>query len=834
MPQLPLYVLAAGLTVLGVLVWRAKPESPINRWFAAYSVAVAAWVVAIAGLNGGRALEFWGRLAFASAAFIPGTFLQFTYHYPARSHWLPHRLLRLFLFAAFTIAVAALVTPWVVHDVRFTPLGLARETGPLYPAFVAYFACTWITAMIVFALKWRAARGLVRAQLQYLGVGIVLSMVGGIGANLVAPMITGHSTYSWVGPYFSLILVALVGHAIIRHRLMDLRVVIHRSLAQLVLIGVTACVVLGLGRALIDAWREEPVAGRYDQFAALLVLLVMLTKPVQYLLDHLVDSYLYRGRTNQRDALGVATHRLSELMEPERLAAELCDTLKRVFVPESVTILIRDASGNSLHPTVVENGAAADVLTAAGPVPELVRTSPHPCVVLVDPMTSPHHAREAHEALRAAGIEVLLVLGRRDDIIAVVGLGPRRSGDAYFATDVAFIESLAHLASISLDNAVLHRQRIQMLEYSERLLESLDSAVVAVDVNGTVTSVNSAAVRIFGIDRSAPHLSVASLPPELGWPLAVAFATPDTAHETELVVDAPAGGPVPVMVSTTVLHGEHHAVIGALAIATDITTVKALERNERRVEHLARMARVYAGLAHEIRNPLTSISNFVSMLSDRFDDPEFRDTAARVLPMEVSRIVRLSDRLRLMAPTEDGKLCPVALGPLLHDIVRLHSPSVEDRGIRVDVGSSEDLPMIEADPGQIIQLVINLFNNAVEAMPGGGAIVVRATARVSARGSPDTVVLELIDEGTGIDPSHRSKIFEPFFTTKAAGTGLGLSICDEIATFHRARLSVEPRCDRSGSIARVEFPTLASPAAGSLTRATADHERGRRPVLESR
>src|SRR5260370_38231144 len=110
-----------------------------------------------------------------------------------------------------------------------------------------------------------------------------------------------------------------------------------------------------------------------------------------------------------------------------------------------------------------------------------------------------------------------------------------------------------------------------------------------------------------------------------------------------------------MILSTAVLHDEQSRIAGALAVVTDLSAVKALERNQRRIEHLAIMARFYAGIAHEIRNPLAAISNLVSMLPDRFDDPEYRDTAVRLLPMEVARIVRLADRLRLMAPSDGGK-----------------------------------------------------------------------------------------------------------------------------------------------------------------------------------
>jgi two-component system sporulation sensor kinase A len=104
-------------------------------------------------------------------------------------------------------------------------------------------------------------------------------------------------------------------------------------------------------------------------------------------------------------------------------------------------------------------------------------------------------------------------------------------------------------------------------------------------------------------------------------------------------------------------------------------------------------------------------------------------------------------------------------------------------------------------------LFVNLLKNAIEAMPDGGTVTIEAdhsTGRV-----PSSIVVRVLDEGTGIDPTVRAKIFEPFFTTKPSGTGLGLSICREIADFHRARLVLLPRSViDGGTIAEVEFPSL--------------------------
>jgi signal transduction histidine kinase len=623
-------------------------------------------------------------------------------------------------------------------------------------------------------------------------------------------MATGRSTYSWIGPYFSLILVAMVGHAVIRHRLMDLRLFISRGLAYALAMGVASAFLIVCARLISPAWEAETLFVHPNLVVVTIVALAMLSHPAQRFISRLVDPYLYRG-IEHSVALTGATRRLSRLMQPAELAAELRQILNEVLVPESFTLLVKAFPNDSFERLSPDTPPDIDPQTLVA----LHARQPGTSVFVVSPGEEVDEMKRTYTALRAAGVEVLVTLGRRGRLLGLVLLGPRRSGDAYFKNDLGFIESVADLASIALENALLYRQRIQMLEYSDRLLESIDSAVVAIDVEGRITSFNPAATKLLGLSDEYHGALMHVLPSEIGWALVLALSGGWHPREVEVTIDHVVRGILHVILSTAVLHDDEQRVSGALVVATDLSAVKALERNQRRVEHLAIMARFYAGIAHEIRNPLAAISNLVSMLPDRFDDPEYRDTAVRLLPMEVARIVRLADRLRLMAPSEGGKLSVVSIPPLLHDIVAIHSPTAHEQMVKIELHCPDELPKIQGDPGQLVQLFVNLLKNAVEAMPEGGTVTIEADCSKS-RIVADTVIVRVLDEGVGIDPTVRPKIFEPFFTTKPAGTGLGLSICREIADFHRARLTLLPRSLLDGgTIAEVEFPGL--PAESSTT-----------------
>jgi two-component system, sporulation sensor kinase E len=821
-----LFCLALLLTALAGYVWRARPTNPVNRTFAAHTFALSGWVFGVAGLQSWTNLDLWGRVTFAGASFIPPAFLSFIRTYPVPGSWPPAVIVRAGTIVGAAFAILSLTSSTIVYSVSLTDTGPTRTPGVLYPAFAAFMLLGIVPGLGVFILKWLGSRGQARAQLQYLGVGLLVMSAGGLTANLVLPLLSGRSTYSWLGPFFILPMVGLVGHAIIRHRLMDLRPVVNRRIADLASTAIISAIAIATFHSGIPHLWKEPLELPANALVVVIVALVVISLPGQRTLSRLIDPYLYKGKLEPSSALRDATHRLSHLMQPRELAQELRAIFHEAFVSEGFAMAARRLEGDGLEELSLDMPETPDILTMAALIGDSTDSAAAE-VVVINPMQASASHKEAHEALRSAGVDIVVTLGRRNQRLGVVLLGPRRSGDAYFTRDLAFIEAVAELASIALENALLYRQRTQMLEYSEQLLASLSSAVVAVDMRGRINSFNAASKALLGLREDSRGAPLSILPSEVAWALVFAVQGYAPPREVEVTIDNAQRGPLPVIVSTAVLRDEHRSIVGALAVATDLSVVKALEQNQRRIEHLSVMARFYAGIAHEIRSPLTAISNFIAMLPDRFDDQEYRDTAARLLPMEVARIVRLADRLRLMAPSEDGKLTSVALPPLLRDIVAIHTPNAEESRVSIVLECSDDLPPILGDPSQLVQLFVNLLRNAVEAMPTGGRLTIKGLL------SPnhDTVAVEIVDEGLGIDPSIRARLFQPFFTTKAYGTGLGLAICREIAEFHGARLELISKRFGRGTTARLEFRRVSGDARDALTDAALDSAHAARPHI---
>ena len=200
-------------------------------------------------------------------------------------------------------------------------------------------------------------------------------------------------------------------------------------------------------------------------------------------------------------------------------------------------------------------------------------------------------------------------------------------------------------------------------------------------------------------------------------------------------------------------------------------------------ERQATAGQIAAGMAHEIKNPLTAIKTFSELLPERFDDAEFREKCARIVPSEVSRIVALVQALCDFARPAEPRLQPVALSPLLADTLALLSNQCVAQ--RVDArAEGADRLQARADPQQLKQMVLNLCLNSLEAMPDGGQLTVRARARAG------EVCLEIGDTGCGIAPEQQARIWDPFFTTKTHGMGLGLAIVRQLIERHGGRMTL--------------------------------------------
>ena len=285
--------------------------------------------------------------------------------------------------------------------------------------------------------------------------------------------------------------------------------------------------------------------------------------------------------------------------------------------------------------------------------------------------------------------------------------------------------------------------------------------------------------------------------------------------QSEFSLPDASGQLIPLMCSTSPLLGPQGALVGAVAVVSDLSRLKELEKEKRRAEQLAAIESIAAGLAHEIQNPLVAIKTFAQLLPSRGDEPEFRVTAARTMNREVTRIEDLVRRLRTLAAPAKQPMDPVDVTVPLQATLDLLGPQLDEQRIRLRYVADVAPRSILGNASQLEQLFLNVCLNAVEAMEPGGELTVRVADLCAAGGA--TLLVEVCDTGMGIAEDILPTIFNPFVTTKARGSGLGLAICRSIADAHRATLSARNNAGRPGSTFTIEFPVPTGSAASLFT-----------------
>lgn len=227
----------------------------------------------------------------------------------------------------------------------------------------------------------------------------------------------------------------------------------------------------------------------------------------------------------------------------------------------------------------------------------------------------------------------------------------------------------------------------------------------------------------------------------------------------------------------------------------------ALQRAQSEIaqsEKLAALGYLSAGMAHEIRNPLNSISLFIQLMRQNTVDPEQLDYQGKILK-EIDRIDDIIRKLldasrRTRTITND-----VSIDRVIDNALEVFSPQIETGKIRVTRSYCDDLPPIKADPAELEQIFTNLFLNALDEMPAGGQLEIEIFEENG------RVVVRVGDSGGGIPADTLPFIFDPFFSTKTRGTGMGLPVVQRIARIYEGNIAVE-KTSSAGTVFRLDFP----------------------------
>lgn len=323
--------------------------------------------------------------------------------------------------------------------------------------------------------------------------------------------------------------------------------------------------------------------------------------------------------------------------------------------------------------------------------------------------------------------------------------------------------------------------------FANEVVTHLPVGLIATDRAGKITFFNPAVEKISGIPSSmAKGRSPDSILPAQLCGLKQDLDRGKTITDREMECVFADGRPVPVSASATHIVNEVGKFVGQILILRDLEEVRRLQGEIRRQEKMAALGGLAAGVAHEIRNPLSSIKGLATFFAAQFEDGSESKRAASIMIQEVDRLNRVITELLDFSRPTDLKFAVKDLSPIVKRSIQLIEQETARLGVQMDLHIAKDICPVMIDADRIAQCLLNIYLNAIQAMEHGGRLTVSCDAveRRFAR-------IVISDTGLGIKAEHLNRIFDPYFTTKAKGTGLGLAIVHKIIEAHQARVEVE-------------------------------------------
>ncbi len=245
-----------------------------------------------------------------------------------------------------------------------------------------------------------------------------------------------------------------------------------------------------------------------------------------------------------------------------------------------------------------------------------------------------------------------------------------------------------------------------------------------------------------------------------------------------------------LLVHATAIQESEKSPAGFAFLLSDMTTVRNLEEKLRRHERLASLGKLASGVAHEIRNPLSSIKGFAAILARKASNDASAQEVARTMTHEVDRLNRVISELLEFARPAELDLKPVRLQDIIEHSLKLVERDAAHAGVELAVDLSPPDLMVVVDADRFSQVLLNLYLNAIQAMDQGGKLTVRAFM------DQDFLEVDVEDTGPGIPSDVLGHIFDPYFTTKPTGVGLGLAIVHKIVDAHGGEIVVDPSTDQ--------------------------------------
>jgi PAS domain S-box-containing protein len=405
----------------------------------------------------------------------------------------------------------------------------------------------------------------------------------------------------------------------------------------------------------------------------------------------------------------------------------------------------------------------------------------------------------------------------RGRMVAVIGLGRTIDGALLSSEDVEILRTVSGYVAVAIENSLLYQDQQEragelklLKEFNESIIESINVGLLAVDLEGRVTRLNSALEHILDLRRDAAigrrveDLFSEDFAETLwqvlgtdGWRLK------QIRNIYKLHTATLANRSLVLNIALAPLQ-DGQGQTGALVVLEDVTTRISLEEQLQQREKLSSIGLLAAGVAHEVNTPLTGVSSYTQMLLGMLAETDPKHALLQKVRNQAERATNIVNNLLNFSRTGSAtQFDELNMAQVLDDTLQLLEPQMRRSQIEIIRSYEADAPRVYGNAGKLQQVFTNLLLNARDAIPEGGSITL---ATVSAEDG--SLTIEVTDTGIGIAPENVAKIYDPFFTTKGVGrgTGLGLAVSYGIVQEHAGRISVDSTPGR-GTTFRITLPT---------------------------
>jgi two-component system, NtrC family, sensor histidine kinase HydH len=335
--------------------------------------------------------------------------------------------------------------------------------------------------------------------------------------------------------------------------------------------------------------------------------------------------------------------------------------------------------------------------------------------------------------------------------------------------------------------------------FSEALVKNMPIGLVAQDEHGRIATCNEKAGAILKVDcrNSMGKQANVVLPSSLQNILAELPQRSGLVEEDLQLVSGQDENKTLEIVAASLT--DNGVATGKIMLLRDVTALRKLENEVAKSRHLSSIASLAAGVAHEIRNPLSSIKGFAVYFKERLSGNAEDQKTADTMIAEVERLNRVISQLIEFARPLELKREKAYFPDLIQHTLSLIAAEVKKNRVTVTTDIAFDLPLVEVDPDKTKQVLLNILLNSMAAMKDGGNLLIKLVP------GKDNITVTISDTGTGIEKMDLPRIYDPYFTSKPAGTGLGLAVVQKIMEAHSGTINVESISGR-GTAVSLQFP----------------------------